>query len=100
MAAFNHEGLSRIASAIGIPMQMDACTAAMCDKKWGRPGFAKVLIDVWALGELKRELKVSIPHLRDDGADTVKIQVEYLREPSQCTHLCFWPQNLSMHEIA
>ncbi|KAJ9566863.1 hypothetical protein OSB04_002829 [Centaurea solstitialis] len=49
----------RIASAIGVPKHMDACTASMCDKRWGRPGFAKVLVDVWAIGELKKSLMLS-----------------------------------------
>src|SRR5581483_5055160 len=38
LVAFNKEGISRIASALGVPKQMDACTASMCDKSWGRPG--------------------------------------------------------------
>ncbi|KAJ9536731.1 hypothetical protein OSB04_un000116 [Centaurea solstitialis] len=86
LVLFNNEGISRIASAIGVPKRMDACTATMCDKKWGRPGFAKVLIDVWATGELKKDLEVVIPHLHDEGMDKVKIEVEYLWEPNQCTH--------------
>ncbi|KAJ9535818.1 hypothetical protein OSB04_un001029 [Centaurea solstitialis] len=74
LVAFNKEGISRIASAIGVPKQMDACTASMCDKAWGRPGFAKVLIETWAVGELKRELQVVIPSLNggEDASVTVK----------------------------
>ncbi|KAJ9536534.1 hypothetical protein OSB04_un000286 [Centaurea solstitialis] len=86
LVAFNKEGLSRIASALGVPKQMDACTASMCDKAWGRPGFAKVLIDTWAVGELKRELQVVIPSLSDGDEARVKIRVEYLWEPTQCSH--------------
>ncbi|KAJ9536236.1 hypothetical protein OSB04_un000585 [Centaurea solstitialis] len=95
LVLFNHEGISRIASAIGVPKQMDECTATMCDKRWGRPGFAKVLIDVWAVGTLKRELEVIIPHLHDDGNDKVKIDVEYLWEPAQCTHCCVFGHKVS-----
>ncbi|KAJ9536466.1 hypothetical protein OSB04_un000347 [Centaurea solstitialis] len=72
LVLFNKEGISRIASALGVPKRMDACTASMCDKKWGRPGFAKVLIDIWATGELKKELEVVIPHLQGNGCDTIK----------------------------
>ncbi|KAJ9562241.1 hypothetical protein OSB04_007401 [Centaurea solstitialis] len=86
LVAFNKEGISRIASALGVPKQMDSCTAAMCEKAWGRPGFAKVLVEVWALGELKRELELVIPNL-DGGEDSsVTIKVEYIWEPSQCSH--------------
>ncbi|KAJ9536666.1 hypothetical protein OSB04_un000139 [Centaurea solstitialis] len=88
LVLFNKEGISRIASALGVPKRMDACTASMCDKKWGRPGFAKVLIDVWATGELKKELEVVIPHLQGNGCDTIKIEVEYIWEPNQCSHCC------------
>ncbi|KAJ9544003.1 hypothetical protein OSB04_023710 [Centaurea solstitialis] len=86
LIAFNREGIGRIASALGVPKQMDACTSSMCDKAWGRPGFAKVLVDVWAVGELKRELEVVIPSLTGGDDMKVKIGVEYIWEPSQCTH--------------
>ncbi|KAJ9535204.1 hypothetical protein OSB04_un001715 [Centaurea solstitialis] len=86
LVAFNKEGLSRIASALGVPKQMDACTASMCDKAWGRPGFAKVLIETWAVGELKRELQVLIPNLNGGDDARVVIKVEYDWEPSQCSH--------------
>ncbi|KAJ9541973.1 hypothetical protein OSB04_028479 [Centaurea solstitialis] len=88
LVLFNQEGISRIASAVGVPKKMDACTASMCDKQWGRPGFAKVLVEVFATGELKKELEVIIPHLKGSGVDTIKIGVEYVWEPIQCSHCC------------
>lgn len=95
LVAFNTEGISRIASALGIPKQMDACTASMCDKAWGRPGFAKVLIETWAVGELKRELKVVIPNLDGSEGASVNIQVEYLWEPVQCSHCLVFGHKLA-----
>ncbi|KAJ9536614.1 hypothetical protein OSB04_un000215 [Centaurea solstitialis] len=86
LVAFNKEGISRISSALGVPKQMDACTSAMCDKAWGRPSFAKVLVDVWAVGELKRDLKVMIPNLSGGPDVEVIIDVEYEWEPTQCKH--------------
>ncbi|KAJ9541666.1 hypothetical protein OSB04_028172 [Centaurea solstitialis] len=86
LAAFNLEGIGRIASTIGVPKQMDAATASMCDRAWGRPGFAKVLVEAWAIGELKREIEVVIPSLSGDGETMVKVKVEYLWEPIQCEH--------------
>ncbi|KAJ9536663.1 hypothetical protein OSB04_un000136 [Centaurea solstitialis] len=86
LVAFNKEGISRIASALGIPKQMDACTSSMCDKAWGRPAFAKVLVDTWAVGELKREVQVIIPNLKGGDEVRVIIKVEYLWEPVQCSH--------------
>ncbi|KAJ9544285.1 hypothetical protein OSB04_023992 [Centaurea solstitialis] len=86
LVVFNKEGISRIASALGVPKQMDACTTSMCDKSWGRPGFAKVLVDVWAVGELKREVEIVIPSLNGGQETKVTIKVEYLWEPVQCDH--------------
>ncbi|XP_024963995.1 uncharacterized protein LOC112504288, partial [Cynara cardunculus var. scolymus] len=86
LVAFNKEGVSRIASVLGVPKQMDSCTAAMCEKAWGRPGFAKVLVEVWAVGDLKKQIEVEIPDRNGGVADNVQIQVEYLWEPVQCSH--------------
>ncbi|KAJ9536013.1 hypothetical protein OSB04_un000819 [Centaurea solstitialis] len=95
LVAFNKEGIGRIASALGVPKQMDACTASMCDKAWGRPGFAKVLVDVWAVGDLKREVEVIIPSLTGDAASKVLIKVEYIWEPIQCSHCLVFGHKLS-----
>ncbi|KAJ9536694.1 hypothetical protein OSB04_un000167 [Centaurea solstitialis] len=95
LVAFNKEGISRIASALGVPKQMDACTASMCDKAWGRPGFAKVLVDVWSVGELKREIQVVIPSIHGGEDSTVAIRVEYVWEPSQCSHCLVFGHKLT-----
>ncbi|KAJ9536435.1 hypothetical protein OSB04_un000393 [Centaurea solstitialis] len=86
LVAFNKEGISRIASALGVPKQMDSCTATMCDKAWGRPGFAKVLVETWAVGELKREIQVVVPSLTGGEDVTVVVRVEYDWEPLVCNH--------------
>ncbi|KAJ9566332.1 LOW QUALITY PROTEIN: hypothetical protein OSB04_002298 [Centaurea solstitialis] len=95
LVAFNMEGISRIAIALGVPKQVDACTASMCDNAWGRPGFAKVLVDIWAIGELKRELEVVIPSITGGKEVPVTIRVEYLWEPVQCTHCLVFGHKLS-----
>ncbi|KAJ9542512.1 LOW QUALITY PROTEIN: hypothetical protein OSB04_029018 [Centaurea solstitialis] len=86
LVAFNVEGIGRIASAIGVPKQMDSATASMCDRAWGRPGFAKVLVEAWATGELKREIEVVVPSINGENDVTVKVKVEYDWEPAQCSH--------------
>ncbi|KAJ9536330.1 hypothetical protein OSB04_un000493 [Centaurea solstitialis] len=86
LVAFNVEGIGRIASTLGIPKQMDAATASMCDRAWGRPGFAKVLVDTWAVGELKREIDVVIPSVNGEADTVAKVRVEYIWEPIQCNH--------------
>ncbi|KAJ9535163.1 hypothetical protein OSB04_un001758 [Centaurea solstitialis] len=71
LVAFNTEGISRIASALGVPKQMDA------------------------VGELKRELEVVVPSL-DGGSDVpVTIRVEYLWEPVQCSTCLVFGHKLS-----
>ncbi|KAJ9552677.1 hypothetical protein OSB04_016722 [Centaurea solstitialis] len=86
LAAFNVEGIGRIASVLGVPKQMDSATAAMCDKAWGRPGFAKILVDTWATGELKRVIDVVVPSLNGEADVVVTVDVEYVWEPLQCNH--------------
>ncbi|KAJ9535674.1 hypothetical protein OSB04_un001171 [Centaurea solstitialis] len=86
LVAFNVEGIGRIASAIGVPQQMDSATASMCDRAWGRPGFAKVLVEAWATGDLKREIEVVVPSITGEKDITVKVKVEYDWEPTQCSH--------------
>ncbi|KAJ9542248.1 hypothetical protein OSB04_028754 [Centaurea solstitialis] len=95
LVAFNREGVGRIASALGKPKMMDEFTTSMCDNAWGRPGFAKVLVDVWAVGELKRELDVVVPNLYGGKGTEVKIRVEYLWEPIQCSHCSVFGHKLS-----
>ncbi|KAJ9561655.1 hypothetical protein OSB04_006815 [Centaurea solstitialis] len=95
LVAFNKEGIGRIASALGVPKQMDACTASMCDNAWGRPGFAKVLVDVWAVGELKREVDLVIPSLSGGDDSKVTIKVEYIWEPTQCSQCLVFGHKLS-----
>ncbi|KAJ9544985.1 hypothetical protein OSB04_024692 [Centaurea solstitialis] len=95
LVAFNKEGISRIASALGVPKQMDACTASMCDKSWGGPSFAKVLVEVWSVGELKKELEVVIPDLNGGDESKVMIRVEYIWEPSQCSPCLVFGHKLS-----
>ncbi|XP_024965720.1 uncharacterized protein LOC112505911 [Cynara cardunculus var. scolymus] len=85
LVAFNKEGVSRIASALGISKQMDSCTTSMCDKAWGCPGFAKLLVEVWAVGDLKRHIEVLIPNLNGRDDEKVNIQVENIWEPLQCS---------------
>ncbi|KAJ9566575.1 hypothetical protein OSB04_002541 [Centaurea solstitialis] len=75
---------------------MDACTSSMCDKAWGRPGFAKILLDVWAVGELKRELQIVIPSLSGGDDTTVVLKVEYLWEPIQCSHCLVFGHRTNM----
>lgn len=86
LVVFNKEGISQLASAVGEPMMMDAATLSMCEKSWGRPGFARVLINVWAVGDLKRELEVSIPNIRGGDDYLVKVGIEHTWEPNQCSH--------------
>ncbi|KAJ9536667.1 LOW QUALITY PROTEIN: hypothetical protein OSB04_un000140 [Centaurea solstitialis] len=96
LVAFNKEGISRIASALGVPKQMDACTASICDNAWGRPGFAKVLVEIWAVGKLKREIELVIPNPSGGEGSVVTIKVEYVWEPVQCSHCLVFGHKVDM----
>ncbi|GJT92144.1 zinc knuckle CX2CX4HX4C containing protein [Tanacetum coccineum] len=46
LEAWNVEGISRIASRIGVPIIMDKITTLICEKPYGRASYARVLVEV------------------------------------------------------
>ncbi|GJV05571.1 trichome birefringence-like protein 3 [Tanacetum coccineum] len=67
---------------------LDAFTSFMCVESWGRIGYARALIEVWASKELKEEVIMVVP-IVDDNGDTTgytkeRIRVEYEWKPPLC----------------
>ncbi|GKC17180.1 trichome birefringence-like protein 3 [Tanacetum coccineum] len=67
---------------------LDAFTSFMCVESWGRIGYARALIEVWASKELKEEF-IMFVHIVDDNGDTTgytkeRIRVEYEWKPPLC----------------
>ncbi|XP_021987007.1 uncharacterized protein LOC110883597 [Helianthus annuus] len=77
LAAYTEEGLSLIASKVGIPKLLDNETAKMCSDSWGRSSYARAIIEVDASKDLKGTVSVAIPNIEDGGFLKSSINVEY-----------------------
>ncbi|XP_071727689.1 uncharacterized protein [Rutidosis leptorrhynchoides] len=75
--AFTEVGLSVIASKLGKPMMLDSYTSTMCVESWGRPNYARALIEVGSESELKETLKVETPSLVTNNKTIGEIRIEY-----------------------
>ncbi|PWA61104.1 zinc knuckle CX2CX4HX4C [Artemisia annua] len=58
LEAWSVEGISALASSIGMPILMDTVTAAMCHKGMGNLGFARVLVEIPAEKGLKKSIEI------------------------------------------
>ncbi|XP_021986427.1 uncharacterized protein LOC110882805 [Helianthus annuus] len=88
LPAFTEDGLSLLASKIGVPKMLDSYTATMCSESWGRSSFARALIEVHAGMELMRSIKVAVPSLEGNGYAKAEVKLEYDWEPLRCTGCC------------
>ncbi|XP_022014991.1 uncharacterized protein LOC110914510 [Helianthus annuus] len=88
LAAFTEDGLSLLASKIGVPKMLDSYTATMCTESWGRSSYARALIEVQAGADLKKSVNVAIPSLEGDGHSVAEVKIEYDWEPLRCSSCC------------
>ncbi|XP_071739438.1 uncharacterized protein [Rutidosis leptorrhynchoides] len=90
LSGFTEDGLSCIASSIGQPLMLDSYTSTMCMESWGRPNYARALIEIQANKEMKETLVVATPSLMEDGITkgTTKdvVKVEYEWKPPRCPY--------------
>ncbi|GKA72512.1 putative reverse transcriptase domain-containing protein, partial [Tanacetum coccineum] len=84
VTAFSNDGLSTIATKLGIPLMLDSYTADMCMQSWGRSSYAKVMIELCADVELKDNIVVAMPRIKRDGYYTCNIRVEYEWKLPRC----------------
>ncbi|KAJ0442317.1 putative RNA-directed DNA polymerase [Helianthus annuus] len=84
IAAYTEEGLSLIASKVGIPKILDNETANMCSDSWGRSSYARAIIEVDASKDLKETVSIAVPNLEDGGVLKSTINVEYEWTPPRC----------------
>ncbi|XP_071694872.1 uncharacterized protein [Rutidosis leptorrhynchoides] len=85
LAAFTAVVLSAIGSKIGKPMLLDSYTATMCTKSWGRPNYARALIEVDSENDLKQSLKVGTPNLEMNRKTIDEVRIEYEWKPPRCS---------------
>ncbi|KAJ0838662.1 hypothetical protein HanPSC8_Chr14g0597401 [Helianthus annuus] len=88
LAAYTEDGLSLLASKIGVPKMLDSYTTTMCAESWGRSSYARALIEIQAGAELKRSVMVAIPSLEGKGHSMEEVKIEYDWEPLRCSSCC------------
>ncbi|GJV01911.1 hypothetical protein Tco_1335480 [Tanacetum coccineum] len=84
VVAYSEDGLSIIATQIGMPITLDAFTSDMCVNPWGRIGFARALIVFLLRNDLKKEVILAVPLEDGKGHTNVTIKVEYEWKPPLC----------------
>ncbi|GKD68706.1 RNA-directed DNA polymerase, eukaryota, reverse transcriptase zinc-binding domain protein [Tanacetum coccineum] len=84
LKAWNHKGISKLASSIGKPLIMDAMTASMCQFGRGRLRYARVLIEVDAKKQFKQGIDVQYRDTKGNVVRTKQIMIEYSWRPPVC----------------
>nr|GEV77791.1 copia protein [Tanacetum cinerariifolium] len=74
--AFSEDGLSVIATKQGTPLMLDSYTFDMCKQSWGRPSYARAMIDLRADEELKDSIMVDMTKLVGEGFNMCTVRVE------------------------
>ncbi|GJS14636.1 RNA-directed DNA polymerase, eukaryota, reverse transcriptase zinc-binding domain protein [Tanacetum coccineum] len=80
-----HE-LSAIASSVGKPMLMDTITATMCHKGMGNFEFARVLVEMDAKKEFKKEIVIQCRDRNNNVKGNKTVKVVYNWKPLACVH--------------
>ncbi|XP_022003024.1 uncharacterized protein LOC110900443 [Helianthus annuus] len=90
IAVYTDDGLSLLASKIGVPKRLDSYTADMCADNWGRSSYARAMIEVSAESELKDYISLAIPKMDEDGYVMERVKVEYEWKPLRCATCCLF----------
>ncbi|GJZ22325.1 hypothetical protein Tco_0559364 [Tanacetum coccineum] len=88
VTAFTKDGLSVIATDIGIPLMLDSYTSDMCIQSWGRSSYARALIEIRSDVKLKDTIVVAMPKLtgREECPKSPGLSVaKNLKKPSQAS---------------
>ena len=86
MKAWTVEGLSAIASSIGIPIIMDAMAAMICHNVVGRTEYSRILVEVDAKKEFKNQIELQYRDKNQTVKGTKIVMVEYDWKPVACSH--------------
>lgn len=84
---FTEDGLRAIATKIVRPMMLDTCTSTMCCESWGRPDYARVMLEMSSEYPLKDSLIVATSLVEGKGYTKESIGIEYEWKPPRCS-LC------------
>ncbi|GKD98344.1 proteasome subunit alpha type-5 [Tanacetum coccineum] len=72
VTAFSEDGLSAIATILGIPLMLDSYTFDMCLQSWGRSSYARVIIELRVDVELKDNIEECPKNIRLGVAKNLK----------------------------
>ncbi|PWA34548.1 hypothetical protein CTI12_AA618000 [Artemisia annua] len=76
---------------MGRPKIMDQVTASMCQMGIGKISYARVLVNVEAVKELKSAIKIEYVDKGKNVKGSKEVQVEYEWKPKRCSHcMVFW----------
>ncbi|XP_021996381.1 uncharacterized protein LOC110893589 [Helianthus annuus] len=95
LAVYTDDGLSLLASKVGIPKRLDSYTADMCIENWGRTSYARAMVEINADKELKTHVVVAIPKMDEEGFVMERVKVEYEWKPQRCETCCLFGHNIS-----
>ncbi|XP_022040331.1 uncharacterized protein LOC110942879 [Helianthus annuus] len=90
ISVYTDDGLSLLASKLGIPKRLDSYTADMCVENWGRSSYARAMIEVNAGDELKDHITIAIPKMDEEGYIMERVKVEYEWKPLHCPTCCLF----------
>ncbi|GJX79296.1 nucleotide-diphospho-sugar transferase [Tanacetum coccineum] len=85
VTTFSEDGLSDIATKLGIPLMLDSYTSDMCMQSWGRSSYVRVMIEFRDDVELKDNIVVAMPKITREGHYTCNVRVEYEWKPPWCS---------------
>ncbi|XP_022040603.1 uncharacterized protein LOC110943155 [Helianthus annuus] len=95
LAVYTDDGLSLLASKVGIPKRLDSYTADMCIENWGRTSYARAMVEINADKELKSHVVVAIPKMDEEGFVMERVRVEYEWKPLRCETCCLFGHTMS-----
>lgn len=84
LLAYSEDSLSMLATKVGKPIILDTYTSNMCVESWGRSSYARVLVELNAVNDIKESLVVGIPELIGDGILKHKVDIKYEWSPPHC----------------
>ncbi|PWA66335.1 hypothetical protein CTI12_AA328150 [Artemisia annua] len=86
LEAWSVDGLSALASSVGVPILMDNMTATICHKGMGNMGYARVLVEVLAEKSLKENIEIQYKDKENNVKGTKSVKVMYDWKPPVCEH--------------
>ncbi|XP_022030696.1 uncharacterized protein LOC110931618 [Helianthus annuus] len=90
ISVYTDDGLSLLASKLGVPKRLDSYTADMCVDNWGRSSYARAMIELNADNELKDHITLAIPKMDEEGFIMERVEVEYEWKPLRCPTCCLF----------